>query len=80
MAGLDLTGVRRRRQEGPPQGQRPDQTEVKGKLQLLREELRDGIRSSPKYTVRNAVDDWLANGLDGRSAKTISRTARFWLR
>jgi integrase len=47
-------------------------TEVKDKLQFLHDELREGIRSSPKYTVQNAVEDWLAHGLDGRSAKTIS--------
>jgi integrase len=47
-------------------------TEVKDKLQLLHDELRQGVRSSPKYTVQNAVDDWLAHGLDGRSVKTIS--------
>jgi integrase len=47
-------------------------TETKDKLQLLHGELREGIRSSPRYTVQNAVDDWLAHGLDGRSAKTVS--------
>ena len=47
-------------------------TEVKDKLQDLHDELRDGIRCSPIYTVQGAVDDWLAHGLDGRSAKTIS--------
>ncbi len=47
-------------------------TEIKDKLQLLHDELREGIRSSPRYTVHNAVDDWLAHGLDGRSAKTVS--------
>jgi integrase len=47
-------------------------TEVKDKLQLLHDELRAGVRSSPKYTVQNAIDDWLAHGLDGRSMKTIS--------
>ena len=47
-------------------------TEIKDKLQLLHDELREGIRSSPRYTVQNAVDDWLAHGLDGRSAKTVS--------
>jgi hypothetical protein len=47
-------------------------TEVKDKFQLLQDELRKGIRSSPKYTVQNTGDDWLAHGLDGRSAKTIS--------
>jgi integrase len=47
-------------------------TVVKDKLQDLHDELRDGIRCSPTYTVQGAVDDWLAHGLDGRSAKTIS--------
>jgi len=47
-------------------------TEIKDKLQLLHDELREGTRSSPRYTVQNAVDDWLAHGLDGRSAKTVS--------
>jgi len=47
-------------------------TEVKDKLQLLHDELREGVRSSPKYTVQNAVEDWLAQALDGRAAKTIS--------
>jgi integrase len=47
-------------------------TEVKGKLQSLHDELREGICSSPTYTVQNAVDDWLAHGLDNVSAKTIS--------
>jgi len=47
-------------------------TEVKDKLQLLHDELREGVRSSPKYTVQTAVEDWLAQALDGRAAKTIS--------
>jgi integrase len=47
-------------------------TEVKDKLQDLHDEMREGIRSSPTYTVQGAVDDWLAHGLDGRSAKTVS--------
>jgi integrase len=47
-------------------------TEVKDKLQLVHDELREGIRSSPRYTVQDAVDDFLAHGLEGRSAKTVS--------
>jgi len=47
-------------------------TEVKDKLQALHSELREGIRSSPTYTVQQAVDDRLAHGLRGRSVKTIS--------
>ena len=40
-------------------------TEVKDKLQDLHDELRAGIRSSPTYTVQDAVDDWLTHGLAG---------------
>ena len=47
-------------------------TEVKDKLQLVHDELREGIRSSPRYTVQDAIDDFLAHGLAGRSAKTVS--------
>jgi integrase len=46
--------------------------EVKDKLQALHDEIREGIRSSASYTVKDAVDDWLAHGLEGLSAKTIS--------
>ncbi|HUJ04640.1 MAG TPA: site-specific integrase [Streptosporangiaceae bacterium] len=46
--------------------------EVRDKLQALHDELRDGIRTSATYTVRDAVDDWLANGLTGVSAKTVA--------
>jgi integrase len=47
-------------------------TQVKDKLKDLHDELREGLHTSLSYTVRNAVDDWLAHGLDGRSAKTVS--------
>jgi hypothetical protein len=51
-------------------------TVVKDKLKALHAELDVGI--TPKtgyahYTVRQAAEDWLANGLDGRSAKTIKK-------
>ena len=51
-------------------------TAVKDKLKALHADLDMGI--TPKtgyahYTVRQAADDWLANGLDGRSAKTIKK-------
>lgn len=45
---------------------------MKTKLQALHDELREGLQTSPTYTVRRAVEDWLADGLDGRSAKTVS--------
>ncbi len=46
--------------------------DVKAKLQTLHDELREGLHTSSTYTVGQAVEDWLANGLDGRSAKTVS--------
>ena len=51
-------------------------TAVKDKLKALHAELDMGI--APKtgyahYTVRQAAEDWLANGLDGRSTKTIKK-------
>jgi integrase len=46
--------------------------DVKTKLQALHDELREGLHTSATYTVRQAVEDWLISGLDGRSAKTVS--------
>jgi integrase len=44
--------------------------EVRAKLQALHQELNSGVRSSSTYTVREAVDDWLREGLDGTSDRT----------
>src|SRR5262245_34663921 len=44
--------------------------EVRDKLKALHLELDTGVRSSPTYTVAQAVDDWLRDGLDGRSERT----------
>jgi integrase len=46
--------------------------EVRGKLRELRKEMDNGLHTDPHYTVRQAVDDWLAYGLADRSPKTIS--------
>ena len=46
-------------------------TEVKAKLRQLRHELDTGVRSSATYTVGDALDDWLAGGLNGRSDRTV---------
>ena len=40
-------------------------TEVRTKLRDLRRDLDNGVRSSATYTVGDALDDWLANGLSG---------------
>jgi integrase len=45
-------------------------TEVKVKLRELRRDLDSRVRSSATYTVGDALGDWLANGLSGRSART----------
>jgi integrase len=44
--------------------------EVKDKLKALHQELNAGIRSSRTYTVREAVEDWLREDLDGTSERT----------
>jgi integrase len=49
---------------------------VLAKLRELHHELDKGIipkAGYANYTVRQAAEDWLANGLDGRSAKTIKK-------
>jgi integrase len=45
-------------------------TAVKARLRQLHQELDSGVRSSATYTVGNALDDWLAGGLSGRSDRT----------
>ncbi len=45
-------------------------TEVRTKLRSLRRDLDSGVRASATYTVGDALDDWLAHGLSGRSART----------
>src|SRR5262249_39548102 len=44
--------------------------EVRDKLRTLHRELDAGIRSPAGYTVRHMVEDWLREGLDGRSERT----------
>src|SRR5262249_8495491 len=44
--------------------------EVRDKLKALHAELDRGLRTSGKYTVRQAVEDWLRDGLPGRAERT----------
>jgi integrase len=44
--------------------------EVRDKLKALHGELNAGVKSSSTYTVREAVDDWLREGLGGTSERT----------
>jgi hypothetical protein len=46
--------------------------EVRAKLEALHQELIAGVRSSSTYTVREAVDDWLREGLDATSDRTCT--------
>jgi len=46
--------------------------EVAEKLKSLQAEHDLGVQPSRAYTVHRAVDDWLAEGLDGRSAGTVT--------
>ena len=48
-------------------------TSVRDKLKQLHDDLESGVRSTPNYTVQRAAEDWLKEGLDGRSAKTIKK-------
>ena len=62
-----------------PDGQRrrkkvsgKNKTEVRAKLAELHDELDDGVVTNAAYTVAQAIEDWLADGLAGRAPKTIS--------
>jgi integrase len=46
--------------------------EVRDKLKALHAEVDSGLKTSAGYTVRQAIDDWLRDGLDGRSDRTKS--------
>ena len=49
---------------------------VVDKLRDLHTQLDKGVTSKPGYayyTVRQAAGDWLAHGLEGRSAKTVTK-------
>jgi integrase len=43
------------------------------RLKALHSDLDSGVKARPNYTVRRAAQDWLAEGLDGRSAKTVKK-------
>lgn len=46
---------------------------VQDRLKRLHDELESGVRTSGNYTVRRAAEDWLQEGLVGRSPKTIKK-------
>jgi len=49
-----------------------NKTEVRAKLAELHDELNDGVVTNAAYTVAQAIEDWLADGLAGRAPKTVS--------
>jgi len=50
----------------------PTKTEVREKVRALRKELDAGVTPKSAYTVSDAVADWLAYGLSGRSPRTVA--------
>src|ERR1700733_7054250 len=47
-------------------------TEVRDKLRELHKEIDAGLKPRRRYTVGDAIEDWLANGLDGLSERTVT--------
>jgi len=47
-------------------------TEVRDKLRELHQQVESGVRPRRRYTVGGALDDWLAVGMDGLSARTVT--------
>jgi hypothetical protein len=66
--GYSTDGKRRRR---TVRGR--TKTEVRDKLRGLREDIAASVQAPAAYTFQRAVDDWLASGLDGRSAGTVTK-------
>jgi integrase len=48
-------------------------TKVRDKLRELREDIASNVQAPATYSVRQAIEDWLHDGLDGRSAATITK-------
>jgi hypothetical protein len=46
--------------------------DVRDKFRELHQEVDSGLRPRRSYTVNDALDDWLACGLDGVSARTVT--------
>jgi integrase len=46
---------------------------VQERLKALHSDLDSGVKASPNYTLRRAAQDWVTEGLEGRSAKTVKK-------
>lgn len=69
--GFDSGGKRLRRKVSGK-----TKTEVKDRLRELHSDLDAGVHTSGSYTVDQAVADWMREGRDGRSPKTLRRDER----
>jgi integrase len=66
--GYSPDGKRRRRKVSGR-----TKTEVREKLRGLREDISANVQAPAGYTVRQAIEDWLQDGLDGRSEATVTK-------
>jgi integrase len=73
VAGSDQPRIFSGRQANPAQVSGKTKAAVQDRLKALHSDLESGVRAAPNYTVRRAAEDWLNEGLDGRSAKTIKK-------
>ena len=46
--------------------------EVRDKLRELHQQVDSGLRPRRRYTVGDALEDWVAHGVDGVSARTVT--------
>jgi integrase len=65
--GFDPAGTRRRRKVTGR-----TKTEVREKLKEVHAQAEAGLRPKRRYTVNDALDDWLEQGLDGLAASTVT--------
>ena len=49
---------------------------MRDKLKELHKQVESGLRPRRRYAVGDALNDWLAAGVDGLSARTVSSIAR----
>jgi hypothetical protein len=66
--GHSPEGLRRR-----PTVRGRTKTEVRDKLRALREDIASNVHTPAAYAVRQAIEDWLEGGLDGRSKDTVTK-------
>ena len=53
--------------------------EVRDKLRELHKQVEGGLRPRRRYTVGDALEDWLAHGVDGLSGASASDFRAAWL-